>query len=257
MVNVILTHDADSISKPLLHILRNRKRFSFLELISHIFGFLNLYNNFNNIIELEEDVGVKSTFFIPAFLFPLEDIIDYLRSMEKEGWEIGFHAVIEPVQREGLLKMQFDYLRQFLGFEIYGVRAHYLIYDEKILAYYDKLGLKYDSSIRCETVNRWNPYNFENFSLVEFPITIMDADLFGRLHMSEKSAWKYITWKINKAISEGAEFIVLLFHQESFRMKGGRLYSKLLWWLHEHNYELLKCIDAYKIYIKEYLKLNK
>ena len=44
-MRVILTHDVDSIKKPLRHILKVRKRFSIRDIIKHVIGLKNLYNN--------------------------------------------------------------------------------------------------------------------------------------------------------------------------------------------------------------------
>lgn len=248
MTYIVLTHDADSVSKPMSHVLRIRSRFRLTDLIAHLLGLTNLYDNFHRIADIEDDVGAKSTFFIPVFLFPLDPVFDELKSLSDEGWEIGLHAVVERIQGDGLIRMQLNYLRDYLGFRPMGVRSHYLICDEWVLSLYANLGFRYDSSIRCETAGRYDPYLIRD-SLLELPITLMDADLFGRLHLGEDSAWRFMEWKLKRAINSGSQFIVLLFHQESFRMKGGRLYSKLLWWLHEHEHEFLRCIDAYNVYM--------
>ena len=243
-MRVVLTHDVDSVRKPLSHVLKVRARFRLRDLIMHLLGLTNLYDNIPLILELEEEVGVRSTFFIPVFLFPLELIEDELRELTRRGWEVGLHAVIERVQPLGLLRMQLEMLEEFVGSRPRGVRSHFLIADQRTLDFYAKLGFAYDSSLRVEEAARWDPYEVRP-GLIELPIAVMDADLFGRFRLSEERAWRYILRKLERARQEGARTFVLLFHQESFRMRGGRLYRRLLWWLHEREFDMCTCASVY------------
>jgi len=54
-MRVILTHDVDSVSKPIGHILKRWRRFSFRDLVMRILGLKSLYNNLH---ELEMLVGI-------------------------------------------------------------------------------------------------------------------------------------------------------------------------------------------------------
>jgi len=193
-------------------------------------------------MDLEERHGVKSTWFLPAFLFPLELIEDELRGLVRGSWEVGLHAVSEVVQGRGLLRMQVEYFREFLGLAPRGVRFHGLVYRTDLLDQLASMGFVYDSSARVEEVG------LKHFQVVpgvvELPLYLMDADVFGRLRLSEDRAWKYITWKLERAEKLGAEFVVVLFHQESFRMKGGRLYSRLVEWVLDKGWEALTCSEA-------------
>ena len=246
----VLTHDIDSIKRPLRHILRVRSRFGLGDLLRHVLGLTNLYYNVNLILDFEDQLGARSTFFLPVFLFPITEILDDIKALIREGWEVSLHAVIEGIQREGLIRMQLEFLRDLLGFSPRGVRSHYLVINDEVLRIYASLGLDYDSSFRVESLGRWDPV-VTKYGILEIPIGIMDADLFGRLHLSEESAWRYIVRKVERAKEEGARFIVFLFHQESFRMKGGRLYSRLLWWLHEKEFHFLRCVDVCNLLSRE------
>lgn len=246
----IVTHDVDSVKKPIKHVLKVRRRFKISDLVKHILHLTNLYNNIELVMDFEDQVGVRSTFFFPVLLFPLEEVLDEIFLLIKEGWEVGLHAVVERNQEDGIIKMQFDLLREFLKVSLKGVRSHYLIVNNKILQLYASLGFTYDSSIRVESLGRWDPTPL-SCGIIEIPIGVMDADLFGRLHLSEEKAWRYIMWKVQKAVNEGARAITFLFHQESFRMRGGRLYSRLLWWLHEKEFDIIKCIDACNFLLRE------
>jgi len=239
---IVLTHDSDSIHKPLSHVLARKKRFRLVDIVKHAIGVTNLYNNFTLMAEAEEKLGYRSTIFIPVGLFSLDDIVDLLKTLQKDGWEIGYHPVISSNQTFSLLKMGLEYLN-YLGLHIKGVRAHYLITSQKLLEYYSKLGLIYDSSMRAEELGTYNTVKLKD--IVEIPVALMDADVFGRLMIqNEEKAFKYILWKLSQAEKDNAKYFTLLFHQEALRMRGGRLYFKLLEYLHEKEYSVKKCIDV-------------
>ena len=101
-MRVILTHDVDSIKKPLRHILKVRKRFSIRDIIKHVIGLKNLYNNIEDLIALEDTYGFRSTFFVPVDLFPILEIEDILKELIKSNWEVGLRYVMESSQNRVL-----------------------------------------------------------------------------------------------------------------------------------------------------------
>jgi len=241
-MQIILTHDIDSISKPILHVLKRRRRFTFKDVFMRILGLKSLYNNLSELEKLEDKYDYRSTIFVPITLFPLSEISEQLSMMVENGWEIGLHFVVERYQLRSLLTMEKNRLKELFG-ETRGVRTHMLAVSDALLREYWKAGFKYDSSIRVEENGLYETYTLHG-DLIEIPIGIMDADLFGRLNLNEKEAWNYITRKIEDAERNGAKIFTVLFHQESLRMKGGRLYKKLLNYLSEKSYKVSRCMDV-------------
>lgn len=234
-----LSHDVDSIRRGFKHVWRVRDRFGLRDLLAHLLGFKNLYDNLADLMEVEERLGVRSTFFIPVVLFRLDEVVDVLRELVKGGWEVGLHFVAEPYQRRGLVKMEREFLESLLGVVVRGVRTHNLAVDEGLMSVYAGLGFLYDSSYRMEEVGRSTPF-LHSCGLVEVPIGVMDADLFGRLRLSEEAAFRYVEGKVKAAMDRGEAAFTLLFHQESFRMRGGRIYGRLV-------ERLLELGEAYKL----------
>jgi len=244
-MKVVLTHDVDSISKPFKHIWERRKRFSTKDLILAFLGVKNLYNNVEDIVALEDHYGYRSTFFVPVFLFELNDeVIDMFKGIMRQGWEVQLHFVYEPIQFSGLFRMQKEFFEKVLG-KVIGVRVHMLMFNNEILKVLERERIVYDSSLRIESVNNPNPHTVGE-SVLEIPIGVMDADVFGRLKLSESDALKYVYWKMDRAEKAKAKYFTILFHQESFRMKGGRIYKDVLKAISNRGYEALKCSDVVK-----------
>lgn len=206
-MRIILTHDVDSISKPLIHVVRRAKRFSFWNLLMHVFRLKNLYNNIDELVRLEDKYDFRSTFFVPVTLFPLREIVGVLRRISNDGWEIGFHFVVERGQVKSLMKMEKQLLEREVG-EVKGVRTHMLIINDMLLDRYEELNFVYNSSFRVEEVDTYNPFHIRG-RLIEIPIGLMDADLFGRLKLNERDAWSYMVRKIEEAESGGAKYFFI------------------------------------------------
>ncbi len=235
-MNIILTHDIDSIRKPIRHIWQRRNRYRTKDLILALMGLKNLYNNIEEIVSLEDKYGFRSTFFTPVFLFNIGEIIDILKDIKKQGWDVQLHYVYEPVQTLGLFRMQKLLFEQELG-AVEGVRTHMLIINDTLLDMFQHEGIKYDSTLRTETAGTFDPYMIRE-KLIEIPIAIMDADLFGRMQLNEEQALKFILWKMRYAEQKGAKYFTILFHQESYTMKGGRIYEKIVKHLSTKNYSI-------------------
>lgn len=239
-MKIVLTHDVDSISKPFKHIWERRERFLTKDLILAFLGIKNLYNNIEDIIALEDSYGYRSTFFVPVFLFEMnEEIIDIFKSVEKDGWEVQLHFVYEPNQFRGLFRMQKEFFEETFG-KVRGVRAHMLIFNNEVLEVLIKEGILYDSTLRSETVGTFDPLLLRE-KILEIPIGIMDADLFGRFKFRENQALKYLLRKVDKARQFGSKYFTILFHQESYSMKGGRIYKQLIKMFSKENIKALTC----------------
>ncbi len=246
---IVLTHDVDSVRRPLRHVLARWRRFSIGDLVKHILHLENLYNNFEELATIEDSIGSRSTIFVPVQLFPIDEIKDILKRLIRDGWEIQLHYVYEPVQPESLFKLQKTYLENELGIRVQGVRVHNLIINDTILKTYEKENIIYDSTYRAESLETYSP-KYIRKKIIELPVGVMDADLFGRLHMSEDKAVKYVLRKVENAKKNNEKTFVILFHQESLRMKGGRIYGYIIRELYERGYELMRCIDIVNRVIK-------
>ena len=251
---IILTHDVDSIRRPILHVLKRRKRFKLMDIVKHVLRIDNLYDNIIRIVDFEDSYNLRSTFFIPVMLFSAEEIIDTVKSLVNRGFEVALHSVIENIQMRALLRMQVEIFRSLFRVEPKGVRTHYLKINTSILREYVRLGFLYDSSFRIEELGTSNPQRFklDNGEIIELPIAVMDTDMFGRFHMSERTAFKYILSKLREISSRNSRIFVVLFHQESYRMKGGRIYRKLVEYLYEKDYNFSNCME----YIKSLTKVK-
>jgi hypothetical protein len=129
-------------------------------------------------------------------------------------------------------------LNQAINVKPAGVREHYLHFDFgstwKIM---DDAGFIYDSTVgntdkagfRIGLCNPFHPPNedWEPLKLLEIPLGLMDTTLWGYLKRSEREGLNDFL-NLKKGVMEVGGLFTILWHPESFRMRGGRIYPKLL-----------------------------
>jgi peptidoglycan/xylan/chitin deacetylase (PgdA/CDA1 family) len=199
-----LTHDVDRIYQtyqPLYYGLR----LGDLDRLLDFFSDKNPYWQFEEIMSLEDELGVRSSFYflneqnlfddrpVRDFLDPQAwklfagrydihdpDVSDIIRKLDERGWEVGLHASYESFNDPDRLRMEKETLESLLGRDIAGVRQHYLnLKTPKTWEYHREIGLHYDSSLgSSETfgfTDGYGPiYPFDD-EFVVFPLTLMEV----------------------------------------------------------------------------------
>lgn len=150
-IKVIMTHDIDwPIKGPgREHILRRKNRFDEQTLVHMTKDeSCNPYYGVQELMEIEEKYGTRSTFFFrPAYDdgSSVEQYLQVMRELSSRKWEIGVHIndaeLVSSIEKE---KQAVEYAAQV---SVHGSRVHYLKIRHEDLFLLEKAGLKYDSSI--------------------------------------------------------------------------------------------------------------
>lgn len=238
---VCLSHDVDRVHKShqyLTHTLKGILKKDFNRSIYHIKSFFkeNPYWNFEKIMEIEDNLGVKSTFFfldesikfnplkpsnwklsLGRYSFHDEKVRDIIKKLDSGGWEIGLHGSYNSYNKLGLLKKEKQKLESVVGHEIVGVRQHYLNLNEETWRIQSEAGFKYDSSHGFTREigfkeNKYTPFTplkqYPDFKVI--PLTIMDCAL-----MNKKNIKKEYT-KIIDTAEKNQATLVLNWHNHTF-----------------------------------------
>ena len=231
---VFLSHDVDwSFDGPTKdHVLKRKDRFD-VKLFDNT-PFNKLYRNFSEYMEIEEKFNVKSTFF---FRTQSEngDYMDYskdIKDLVNGGWEIGLHTDPSSVDDIEKIKKEKNDLEKLSNSKIFGNRVHYLSNDIQLQRKLSELDFVYDSSNRKtkDTITSEDMGYQEINNIIEFPVTLMDAYLFTHMNIPEKKIIPIIEETLNSCRQLDLDFNVMtiLWHDNVLKMKGGRMYSKIL-----------------------------
>ena len=204
---VCLTHDIDrpykSIQIP-YYALKNRDPSHFRALLPSA----RPYWQFEEIMSLEDDLGVRSSFYFlneqnlfrdksPREWFSMENwklytgrydltdtaIVEVIQQLDDGGWEVGLHGSYDSYRSPERLRYERERLESVIGHEILGGRQHYLNLDiPETWEYQRNVGLAYDASLGSSS-----KYGFHHGydvrrplgdDFIVFPLTIMECALF-------------------------------------------------------------------------------
>jgi len=235
---VALTHDSDSISVTKEHLQDVKDRFSESDLNQALEGRKNLYWNVERIKEIEGKFGFKSSFYFLTSEYNLEQYRDVLDELDRDGWEIGLHAGFGTHNNEDKMREDISGFKSQLGSQPIGVREHYLQFDyhktldlleENHFVYDSSLGFREHPGFSLGTSMPFNPprENWEKRSILELPLIIMDTSLWGYMDLNEDEGMKLIEGYIRN-IKNFSGLLTILWHQEAFLMKRGKIYTEIL-----------------------------
>ena len=248
---VCLTHDVDELKKTYQYFtrpIRHLKSGEFGRAWYHINSFFtdklfgkNPYWTFDDIMRIENELNVKSTFFFlretakvnifrPAtwihharrYDFQKPKIAELIKELASKGWEVELHGSYESYIDKNKLREEKQYLENTLGNKVYGIRQHHLnLRIPETWKYQEDIGLKYDTSLgfkggqdigfRWGTCFPLHPYdNGEVMSILEIPLIIMDISLY-----LSKNIWGDCMNIVNEVEKYGG-VMTLLWHHTVF-----------------------------------------
>jgi hypothetical protein len=235
---VCLTHDVDNIERPIEHILKVQDRFSKADLEKAKRGKLSLYDNIEMIGEKEGAEGFRSSFYFLSANYPLERVRATARRLHAKGWEIGLHGDFGTHDSEAEMRRAVERLTEGIGIRPRGLREHYLKFDfQKSWRVMEDTGFDYDTTVgnndklgfKLGLATPFHPPDAAGMPmrLLELPLSLMDTTLWGYLKKGEEEGFDDVMRSI-RMVEEVEGLFTLLWHQESVRMKGGRIYWRIL-----------------------------
>ena len=246
MQYIFLSHDVDwrRQGPPMKHVLARKERFD-----PYIFEKNkpeNLYRNIPEYIELEEKFGIRSTFFFRTIYEKgnVDDYEDDIKTLQKGNWEIGLHTDPTSVNSIEKIKQEKDKLESLTKKPIIGNRVHFLKYHSELLQNLKKIGFLYDSTLRYskDKIDEREMGFSNNDGIIEIPVTLMDAYLFTHMKIREECIVSTFekTLEIGRGLSDN-NVISVIWHDNVLKMKGGRMYSKIIEFLTSQNDVKILC----------------
>ncbi|MTI83712.1 MAG: hypothetical protein FH756_07365 [Firmicutes bacterium] len=273
---ICLSHDVDDIYPTGIHSLLSIghyfRKLDFEAITEHIgwryFGKkTSPFMNFEEIINLEEQYGAKSTFFFLASKtdpirprYDVKDIKSELLYIIKKGWEIGLHGSYYAYNDLEQIKREKEKLESVVLQTVKGYRSHYLRFDTpftwNLLA---KAGFNYDTTFgysdmvgfRNGMCHPFEPFDLEkeiNIDILEIPLIIMDGALFKNVD-SLKEAWVTVK-KILDSVKDCSGVVTILWHNQSFacpyKEEWKEMYEKILQYGYQKNAWMTSGWEIYK-----------
>jgi peptidoglycan/xylan/chitin deacetylase (PgdA/CDA1 family) len=239
MLRVALSHDVDRITKSHQFITRTwRSIYSadYRGVLNQIkdLGRSNQYWGFDEVIKIESEFGVKSTFFflneslrtnilspnswkLSMGRYNIHDrkVVNIIKWLDTNGWEIGVHGSYLSFKNLNLLISEKKTLESIVGHEIIGIRQHYINIADTTWQLQFNAGFKYDSTwgLGEEIGYRENivkPFSPLNNSFRVIPFAVMDS-----CFASTPNKWDKLQTIIDQTIENDA-ILVINWHTNNY-----------------------------------------
>ncbi len=264
-MKIIISHDVDHLYprehifkdliiekmwvRSLIHLCQRKISFkTFIYRLSILFR--KKMHNIDELMEFDEKHKIPSVFF-----FGMDNVLgmsytrakakDVLLRVKAKGFDIGVHGV--DYLSSSKIKREHDYFEELSGMSDFGVRNHYVRFDDDTFKKQNDAGYIFDSTwFNKKNVELRAPYKVGN--MWEFPLHIMDAYVCipGKVEEGINNTIEMI----KKAESLGMPYCIILFHDtgfnDSYDPELKQWYEKTILFLEENNYEFISYRDAIK-----------
>ena len=243
MLKVSLTHDVDRTVKTyqyFTHTLRAIKKGALRKAIYHMTSWSKrnqVYWNFEDIMEIEDSFGIRSSFFFLIESFPFRlwqpkswklslgrykidepRIAEVIKKLDEGGWEVGLHGSWASYNNLELLIKEKTKLDDILGKGVIGIRQHYLNMHGDTWLLQKQAGFLYDSTWGYTTRvgfkdNKIKPFAPFNDNFIVYPMAIMDS-----CYMGSNERKKLLIDLIEETIKNNA-ILVINWHSNNYNTK--------------------------------------
>ncbi len=230
-----LTHDVDRPYKglrSLYYAATERRPYHLRTLLAEE----NPYWQFEGIMALEEELGVRSAFYflneqhiaerpprewlsptgwvqhLGGYDVTAPAIVEVIEGLEAGGWEVGLHGSYHSAGDRERLREEKRVLETVLECPVAGGRQHYLRLESETWDHHRAIGLEYDASLGSGTEYGfqagYRPLRPFGDDFLVFPLTIMEQALPDPGEDFE-AAWRECTRLLEEARENGAVMTVL------------------------------------------------
>lgn len=226
----------------------------------------NPYWQFEEIMALEDNLGVRSAFYflneqhllrelpLREWLSPdnwvqhlgrydmtAPEIVDVIRDLDDNGWEVGLHGSYHSAEDLLRLREEKTLLEDVLGGPVTGGRQHYLrLSVPETWQYHRAIGLAYDatlgSSTDCGFHTGYHPIHPFDDDFLVFPLTIMEQALPDPA--SDFEAARETCERLLQEAAENGAVMTVLWHPRYFNEREFPGYRRLYRWLIERASDL-------------------
>lgn len=261
-MKIIISHDVDHLY-PSDHISRDLifpKLWvrSFLQLLKGDISFSSFFwrlasifdkrlNQIPEVIDFDKTMGVKSTFFfgmasILGMSYRKEKADNWIKYVLKQGFDVGVHGV--EIDQEDKMKQEYLNFQKISGLEHFGIRTHYVRYNNSTFHKMNHIGYLYDTS-EFDKQSIWLKKEYKVGDMWEFPLHIMDGYIMkGGL----KRAQEDTIIALIKAQKMGINYFTFLFHDSMYNIKTYPQYKVYYEWFvgycKDQEYEFVSYLDA-------------
>lgn len=173
-------------------------------------------NRVKEVMDYDRKNHIPSTFFFGmsnglGMSYSRRKAVEYILMVEENGYDVGVHG-IDYQKQEGICD-EHDKFREITGMELFGIRNHYVRFDDETFKKMNNAGYLFDTTyFNKKQTELINPYKVGD--MWEFPLHIMDGYVCEQGKLKEGIANTYKI--IDEAEARGIKYLTILFHDYQF-----------------------------------------
>jgi peptidoglycan/xylan/chitin deacetylase (PgdA/CDA1 family) len=225
------------------------------------------YHRWEDWLELESEIGARSTFFVlpeetkkehvTDSVYRYDDTVSFegehtpllevLKEVSDRGWEVGLHGSWYSYDDVEEMRFQKEQIQDVVGDDVVSVRQHWLHHDiRKTPCVQQEAGLKYDSTLgpkgdvgfRFGTSYPWRLYDINKgteLDIIEVPLIVQDTALFDSKYsgMGPDDAFERVK-NITKEVKQVGGVLTINWHNNADEERWN-FYKRLLRYLDDQD----------------------
>lgn len=261
-MKIIISHDVDHLY-PSDHFFRDLAwpKFYVRSLLQLIKGHINIrvflsrlvsifwrnMNEIETVADFDIEHGIPSTFFFGVrcglgMSYSIKKVTPWLQFLCEKGFDVGVHGI--EYKDFDRMKEEHDAFSRVSGLDSFGVRMHYVRFDEETFGRLSSCGYLFDTTqFNKAAVEFIAPYRVG--AMWEFPLYIMDGYVWTG---NPESDWEQTVKLIKQAEHMGMRYCTILFHDRYFNNAlfpdYRAWYMRLIAYIEEHGYQFISYRQA-------------
>lgn len=263
-MKIIISHDVDHLYpsehifsdlifpklwvRSLIELIRGHiKLKTFLYRLLYVFN--KRMNRIPELCEFDLQHGVKATYFFGmanalGMSYKREKALPWIEYVKRKGFDAGVHGC--DYLHQDIMNEEHDAFVGLTGDKTFGIRNHYVRYDDDTFRKMNEAGYLFDSTeFNKKSLEYKNPYIIG--SMWEFPLSIMEGYV---LHNDLNETKEKIIQFINETKQNEGKYLTILFHDSFYNEKCYPLekafYEWLIIYLKSQDVEFVSFKDAIK-----------
>lgn len=262
-MKVIVSHDVDHLNvnehwkdlfflkmwvRSFIELLRGQIRFIvFWHRLTSIFD--KRIHRIPELCDFDQQNGVQATYFFGmshalGMVYKKSRALPWINYVKERGYDAGVHGC-DYLHFDAIKREHDDYSR-LTGDSSFGIRNHYVRYDDETFCKMSQAGYLFDTS-EFNKVDPTYKKPYKVGKMWEFPLAIMDGYV---VHHDLKIAQERVKHFVDKAIADENDYLTILFHDAYFNEKcypvENDFYIWLIDYLKSQNLEFISYRDAIK-----------
>ena len=187
-------------------------------------------HNLEELMQLDAEYGIPSTFFFGmasglGMSYRQKTALPLIRQVQKRDFAVGVHGIAYSDYK--MMKKEYDDFAALIGTKDFGIRIHYVRYDDSTFEKLSDIGYSFDTSEFDKAIGFTLKSPYKIGDMWEFPLNLMDSYLPYDFEKAKEMTLKIL----QEAEQIKLPYLTALFHDNHFSENFGQYYKWYQWLL--------------------------